>query len=79
MQKPPAPEMFVEDVINSTIDVLGSYSSDTYFQEAIAKSAIQSLVWGLIDKFNDPAMHEILADDLETLAGVVRDARSRRK
>lgn len=75
MKNPTAPEAFVDDVIGSAIKVLSDYSADSYFREAIAKVAVQKLVWGLLDAFKaegDP-LHDIIADDLETLASVVRD------
>lgn len=76
MQLPKPPEKFVEEVIGAAIKALSEYSRDSYFREAIAKAATQQLVWGLLDAFSadqDP-LHDIIADDLETLAGVVRDA-----
>lgn len=75
MKNPTAPEAFVEDVMDSAIKVLSDYSADSYFREAIAKVAVQKLVWGLLDAFKadgDP-LHDILADDLDTLASVVRE------
>jgi hypothetical protein len=65
----------VAEASHAFVEQLGKLNSDPYVREAVMKLAVREVAWAMLDTFDD---QQGLADQLETMADVIREHKHRK-